>query len=89
MIIYELGLPGGFWSDFEATLRRLEQEQEEALAQAEQELKDKEWQRRARQGRLQDMAIEAALVLVAIAYLIALGWSMVMHHRNRLDVWLA
>ena len=89
MIIYELGLPGGFWADFEATLYRLEQEQEEALAQAEQEMKDREWQRRARQGKLKDKAFEVALVLVAIGYLVALAWATVLHRSNHLEVWLA
>lgn len=89
MIIYELGLPGGFWADFEATLHRLEQEHEEALAQAEQERKDAEWQRRARQNRLKDKALEVALVLLGVGYLVALAWVTMLHRSNRLEVWLA
>ena len=30
MIIYELGLPGGFWADFQNTLHRMEQEDADA-----------------------------------------------------------
>jgi hypothetical protein len=89
MIIYELGLPGGFWADFEETLHRLELEQAEALAQAEQELKDREWQRRARQGKLQDKAIEVLVVVLAVGYLVVLAWATVLHRSSQLDVWLA
>lgn len=88
MIIYELGLPGGFWADFEATLHRLELEQEEALAQAEQELKDAKWQRRVRQDKLLDKALEMGMVVLVLAYLAALALSMKMHRLNQLDVWL-
>ena len=88
MIIYELGLPGGFWDDFEATLRRLEQEQEAEIAAAEQAHREAEWRRRARKGKVQGVLLELVGGLLAVAYLVLLAWAVRMHHQNRLPVWL-
>lgn len=88
MIIYELGLPGGFWADFEATLHRLEQEHEDEMLMAEYLRKELEWQRRVRIDQMQEVALEVVLVLVLLAYLVALIWSVMLHQKNRLGVWL-
>ena len=89
MIIYELGLPGGFWADFEQTLFRLEQEHEREMELAEQMQKELEWQRRVRIDQIQEVALEVVIVLVMLAYLVALVWSVMLHQKNRLGVWLA
>lgn len=89
MIIYELGLPGGFWTDFEQTLFRLEQEHEREMELAEQMQKELEWQRRVRIDQMQEVALEVVIVLVMLAYLVALVWSVMLHQKNRLGVWLA
>ena len=89
MIIYELGLPGGFWSDFEATLHRLEQEHEDEMIMAEYARKELEWQRRVQLDHLQEVILEVVIGLVMAAYLAALVWSVMLHQKNRLDVWLA
>ena len=88
MIIYELGLPGGFWADFEQTLFRLEQEQERDIELAEQLRKEQEWQRRVKIDQMQEVALEVVIVLVMLAYLVALVWSVMLHNQNRLGVWL-
>ena len=88
MIIYELGLPGGFWTDFEQTLFRLEQEQEYEIEIAEQLRREQEWQRRIKIDRMQEVALEVVIVLVMVAYLVALVWSVMLHQKNRLGVWL-
>jgi hypothetical protein len=88
MIIYELGLPGGFWADFEQTLFRLEQEHEREMELAEQMQRELEWQRRVKLDQMQEVALEVVIVLVMLAYLVALIWSVMLHQRNRLGVWL-
>ena len=88
MIIYELGLPGGFWADFEATVKRLEQEHERELELAEQMQRELEWQRRVRIDQMQEVALEVVIVLVMLAYLVALIWSVMLHQKSRLGVWL-
>jgi hypothetical protein len=88
MIIYELGLPGGFWADFEQTLFRLEQEHERDLELAEQMQRELEWQRRVKLDQMQEVALEVVIVLVMLAYLVALIWSVMLHQKNRLGVWL-
>lgn len=87
MVIYELGLPGGFWADFEKTLFRLEQEHEKEMALAEQMQKELEWQRRVKIDQMQEV-LEVVIVLVMLAYLVALIWSVMLHQRNQLEVWL-
>ena len=88
MIIYELGLPGGFWADFEQTLFRLEQEHERDMELAEYLRREQEWQRRIKLDQMQEAALEVVLVLVMVAYLVALVWSVMLHQKNRLGVWL-
>ena len=88
MIIYELGLPGGFWTDFEQTLFRLEQEQERDIELAEQLRKEQEWQRRVKIDQMQEVALEVVIVLVMLAYLVALVWSVMLHQKGQLGVWL-
>ena len=88
MIVYELGLPGGFWTDFEQTLYRLEQEHERDMELAEYLRQEAEWQRRIKIDRMQEVALEVVVVLVMLAYLAALIWSVMLHRGNRLDVWL-
>lgn len=87
MVIYELGLPGGFWSDFEQTLHRLEQEHELEMLYAEQMQKELEWQRRVKIDQMQEVALEVVIVLVMAAYLVALIWSVMQHQNGRLDIW--
>ena len=88
MVIYELGLPGGFWADFEKTLYRLEQEHERDMELAEQMQRELEWQRRVKLDQMQEVALEVVIVLVMLAYLVALIWSVMLHQTNRLGVWL-
>ena len=88
MIVYELGLPGGFWADFEQTLFRLEQEHERDMELAEQMQKELEWQRRVKIDQMQEVALEVVIVLVMLAYLVALVWSVMLHQKGRLGVWL-
>jgi len=88
MIIYELGLPGGFWADFEQTLFRLEQEHERDMELAEQMQRELEWQRRVKLDQMQEVALEVVIVLVMLAYLVALIWSVMLHQKSRLGVWL-
>lgn len=88
MIIYELGLPGGFWADFEKTLFRLEQEHEIEMQLADQMQKEMEWQRRVKIEQMQEVALEVVLVLLMVVYLMALVWSVMLHQKNQLDIWL-
>ena len=88
MIIYELGLPGGFWADFEQTLYRLEQEHEREMELAEQMQRELEWQRRVKLDQMQEVALEVVVVLVMLVYLVALIWSVMLHQRSQLAVWL-
>ena len=88
MIVYELGLPGGFWADFEQTLYRLEQEHERDMELAEQMQRELEWQRRVKLDQMQEVALEVVVVLVMLAYLVALIWSVMLHQKGRLDIWL-
>jgi hypothetical protein len=88
MVIYELGLPGGFWADFEKTLYRLEQEHEREMELAEQMQRELEWQRRVRIDQMQEVALEVVVVLVMLAYLVALVYSVMLHQKSRLDIWL-
>ena len=85
---YELGLPGGFWADFEQTLFRLEQEHERDMELAEQMQRELEWQRRVKLDQMQEVALEVVVVLVMLAYLVALIWSVMLHQKGRLDIWL-
>ena len=84
MIIYELGLPGGFWDDFENTLIRMEQEDEEAKAQADLRRKHAEWQRKKAIEDLVWVALQALMILAGILYVGLLLWAIRLHRENQL-----
>lgn len=86
MIIYELGLPGGFWADFEATLARMEQEDEAARQQLEQDRMQAEWQRREKTKDLVEAALTGLVTLLGLAYVGWLLWAIHLHLANQL--WL-
>jgi hypothetical protein len=86
MIIYELGLPGGFWADFEATLQRLDEEYELELAQAEQQRKQAEWQRDQIRRDVEQKLVAIAGTLLAVGYLAALLWAIHLHQANQLSL---
>ena len=86
MIIYELGLPSGFWADFEATLERMEQEDIEAKEQAELQRKASEWQRKKAIGNLVESVVQAFIVLLGVMYLGLLMWAIQLHRENQLQL---
>jgi len=86
MVIYELGLPGGFWADFEATLIRMEQEDEAARQQLEQERMQAEWRRREKLQDLWEAVATVVLILLAVMYVVSLMWAIHLHLANQL--WL-
>lgn len=86
MIIYELGLPGGFWSDFEQTLQRMEEEDKIKKEQAEIQRKQAEWQRRKAIDSLVVGVIQAVLVLLAVLYIALLMWAIHLHRVNQLSL---
>ncbi len=86
MIIYELGLPGGFWSDFEATLQRMEQEDQEAKELAELQRVQAEWRRKKAIDDLVVWVAQAVTVLLGLVYLAALLWAIRLHRENQLSL---
>lgn len=84
MIIYELGLPGGFWDDFEATLIRMEQEDENAKAQADLQRKQAEWRRKKAIDDLVLGVVQGSIVLAGILYVGLLLWAIRLHRENQL-----
>ena len=84
MIIYELGLPGGFWADFEETLKRMEEEDKTKKEQAELQRKQVEWQRRETINNLVVGAFQAVMVLLAVLYMALLMWAIQQHRENQL-----
>lgn len=86
MIIYELGLPGGFWADFENTIQRMEEEDRIAKEQAEIQRKQSEWQRKNRIDNLIVGAVQAVLILLGILYLGLLLWAIRLHRENQLSL---
>ncbi len=84
MIIYELGLPSGFWADFETTLERMEQEDQEAKEQAELQRKASEWQRKRAIDNLVLGVIQGLIVMVGILYLALFLWAIRLHRENQL-----
>jgi len=86
MIIYELGLPGGFWADFQATLQRMEQEDADAKAQAELQRKQAQWQQKVRRERLVEAVVTVLAAVLAVGYLVALMWAIRLHQENRLSL---
>lgn len=86
MIIYELGLPGGFWDDFERTLERMEQEDADAKEQAEIQRKQAEWQRKRKLDNLVVSVVQGAMVLLGFIYLGLLMWAIRLHRENQLPL---
>ena len=76
------------WGQFERMRAQITEEQE--VARAEQSAKDalESWRRRVKIGQMQDMALEVVLVILALAYLAALIWTLNLHKRGVLQVWL-
>jgi hypothetical protein len=86
MIIYELGLPGGFWADFQNTLHRMEQEDADAKALAELQRKQAEWRREQIRSEVETNLLVVAGVILGAAYLVALMWAVSLHRENQLPV---
>ena len=86
MIIYELGLPGGFWADFEATLHRMEEEDRLAKQQADLLRRQTEWQRKERRREVLETLLTVAGVIVVMAYLTLLMWAIRLHRENQLSL---
>jgi hypothetical protein len=86
MIIYELGLPGGFWADFQNTLHRMEREDAEAKAQAELLRKQAEWRREQIRRNVENNLLVTAAMLVVAIYLGALMWAISLHRENQLPL---
>lgn len=86
MIIYELGLPGGFWADFQNTLQRMEREDAEAKAQAELLRRQAEWRRERIRSEVESKLLATVGVLVVAAYLGALMWAIRLHRENQLPL---
>ena len=86
MIIYELGLPGGFWAHFQNTLHRMEKEDAEAKAQAELLRKKAEWRREQIRRNVEDKLLVSAATVVAAMYLGALMWAIRLHRENQLPL---
>ena len=86
MIIYELGLPGGFWADFQKTLHRMEQEDADAKALAEFQRKQAEWRREQIRSEVENKVLLVVGILLAAAYLVALMWAIRLHQVNRLPL---
>jgi len=86
MIIYELGLPGGFWADFEATLHRMEEEDRLAKEGAELQRKLAEWQRKKVQDDLIVSVARVLTVLLGLLYIALLLWAIRLHRENQLSL---
>ena len=86
MIIYELGLPGGFWADFQNTLHRMEQEDADAKALAELQRKQAEWRREQIRSEVENKILLVAGIFLVAAYLVALMWAIRLHRENQLHL---
>ena len=86
MIIYELGLPGGFWADFQHTLQRMEQEDADAKALAELQRKQAQWRREQIRNEVETKLLLVAGILLAAMYLVALMWAIRLHQVNQLPL---
>lgn len=86
MIIYELGLPGGFWADFQHTLQRMEQEDADAKALAELQRKQAQWRREQIRNEVETKVLLVAGILLAATYLVALMWAIRLHQVNQLPL---
>lgn len=86
MIIYELGLPGGFWADFQNTLHRMEQEDADAKALAELQRKQAEWRRERIRSEVETKILLVVGGLLVAGYLGALMWAIRLHRVNQLHL---
>ena len=86
MIIYELGLPGGFWADFQNTLHRMEQEDADAKALAELQRKQAEWRREQIRSEVENKVLLVVGIFLVAAYLVALMWAIRLHRANQLHL---
>lgn len=86
MIIYELGLPGGFWSDFEQTLQRMEEQDRIAKEKAELQRKQAEWQRENLFNKIETNLLWAVAVILVAVYLVMLMWAIRQHRENQLSL---
>ena len=86
MIIYELGLPGGFWADFQNTLHRMEQEDADAKALAELQRKQAEWRRDQIRSEVENKILLVVGALLVVGYLGALMWAIRLHRVNQLHL---
>jgi len=87
MIIYELGLPGGFWADFEATLQRMEKEDAEAKRQAELQQRQRALKKQNAINAMIDKVVYVVAVVFLISYLSFLLWAIQLHRENQLRLW--
>jgi hypothetical protein len=87
MIIYELGLPGGFWADFEATLHRMEKEDAEAKHQVELQKRQQALRKQNAFNAVIDKIVYVAAVVFLITYLSFLLWAIRLHRENQLRFW--
>ncbi len=86
MIIYELGLPGGFWADFQNTLQRMEEEDRLAKEQAELKRRQAEWQREEIKSRVEDALLKIVAVVVVAVYMTAFLRAIHLHRVNQLPL---
>lgn len=86
MIIYELGLPGGFWADFQNTLQRMEEEDRLAKEQAELKRRQAEWQREEIKGRVEDALLKIVAVVVVAVYMTGFLRAIHLHRVNQLSL---
>ena len=86
MIIYELGLPGGFWDDFEKTLQRMEDDDKKAKEQAELQRKQALWRREKLRNEIETKLLIAVGVILAAMYMGALMWAIRLHRENQLSL---
>ncbi len=86
MIIYELGLPGGFWADFQNTLQRMEEEDRLAKEQAELKRRQAEWQREEIRSRVEDALLKIVAVVVVAVYMTAFLRAIHLHRVNQLPL---
>ena len=87
MIIYELGLPGGFWADFEATLKRMESEDHAAKEQAELQKRQLALKKQNAMNAVIDKIVYVAAIILVITYLSFLLWAIQLHRENQLRFW--
>jgi len=86
MIIYELGLPGGFWADFQNTLQRMEEEDRLAKEQAELKRRQAEWQRQEIKSRVEDALLAILAVAGVVIYMMGFLWAIHLHRVNLLSL---